>query len=189
MTKMNRWFTLSIFLVCVIFGPRSVLAVENIKYYADPKEVIKETTTRSARVVVSELYSHPNEWKIVLRNIASGNKSWLKVAVALHPGSDAGSSEMLTLSVGEALENAPANVFKIALKEFQLDSVCGSPDVDDVRYNSYDLATKAISLRQEKVSTITDPKLRELGKKCIKMLEKSKSEIKRFYGVEKATQK
>jgi len=183
MFKMIRWLVLSIFVVCIILGPLYLIAVENNKYYLDPIKVIDEVTNRTAHVIVSELYAHPNEWRTVLRNIASGNEAWIRVAVALNPGSDAGSSDMLTASVGEALENAPENVLKIAVKEFPLDSICDSPDVNNDRYNSYDLAIKAINLRQNKVSEITNPKLAGLSKQCIQMLERAKDEVKRYYGI------
>jgi hypothetical protein len=189
MFKMSRWFVLTIFLMCIILVPFSLLAVEKTKYYMDPRKVIDEITNRSAYVIAPELYDHPDEWRAVLRNIASGNEAWIRVAVALYPGTDAGATDMLTLSVGEALEHEPINVFKIALKEFRLESVCDDPDIDDFRYNSYDLAIEAINLRQKKVSAITDPKLSELCKQCIQILEKSKVDIKRAYDIENYTQR
>lgn len=137
MTKVIRGIALAVLCGWSAFSVSLLPASESTgikQYYADPKTTIDEINRRGAHEIVSELYSHPNEWNEVLRKIASGDKSWLRVAVALHPGSDAGSNEMLTLSVGEALEKAPENVFKIALKEFSLNSICGAPDTDDDRY-------------------------------------------------------
>lgn len=192
MTNALRGIVLTVFFGWLTLGISLLSASEGTsvkQYYASPKTTIEEINKRGARGIVAELYSHPNEWNAVLRNIASGDKSWLRVAVALHPGSDAGSSEMLTNSVGKALENAPENVFKIASKEFQLSSICGAPDLDDDRYNSYTLAINAIDLRQNKISTIANPELSKLGKKCIQLLEASKADVKSFYDAKTGMQK
>jgi hypothetical protein len=116
-----------------------------------------------------------------LRQIAAGTDAWLKVAVALHPGSDAGASQMLTLSIGEALENAPESVFKIVLGEFQLNSICGAPDLDDYRYGSYELAMEAIKKRQTRISGVTASELGSACSQCIQLLEKAKDDIAMFY--------
>ena len=152
-------------------------------YYTDAKALIDQVNSRRARQIVSELYSQPKAWDSLLRNIATGADSWLRVAVALHPGSDAGASEMLTLSVGEALENAPENVFRIAIDEFRLDSICTAPDVDDVRYNSFELAMNGIKKRQNRIAAISDPTLKNKSKKCIQFLEESKKGVAKFYGI------
>ncbi len=176
-------FSLGLFL---FHEPTFLLSSHNkvVNYYKNPKAIINEVLKRGARTITSELYSHPNVWNFVLQKIATGAKSWLRVAVALHPGSDAGASEMLALSVGEALENSPEDVFRITLKEFQLESICSGPDIDNVRYNSYELAIKAIKRRQNRILAISDPKLKNIGEKCIQTLEKSKDEVARFYGVD-----
>lgn len=170
------------FTLCFVTVSSSSADAQNKSYYKNPKAILAEVSKRGARTIVSELYDHPTGWNFVLKHIATGTKTWLKVAVALHPGSDAGASEMLDLSVGEALEKAPANVFSVILPEFQLQSICSGPDVDDARYNSYELAIKAIDRRQKRISAITDPKLKNVSNKCIQLLEVSKSGIARFYG-------
>jgi hypothetical protein len=135
--------------------------------------------------IVQELYSDLDVWDFVLKKIGSGQESWLKVAVALRPGSDAGSSEMLSHAVGEALEHSPENVFRITLNDFDLADICGGPDVDDARYNSYELSLKAINLRIDKVSSMKVDSFESARKECIRCLEASKDPIARFYGVEK----
>lgn len=119
----------AVFIVCCfLYSVGTLYATENIthQYYTEPVVILNDISNHGASVVAAELYSHHERWNIVLRNIAMGTELWLKVAVALHSGSDAAISEMLSLSVGEALENAPKNVFRIALPEFQLKSICGA---------------------------------------------------------------
>lgn len=169
------------FVLCFITIPSSLADAQEENYYKKPKTIIDEVSKRGSRMIVSELYDHPTKWNFVLRHIATGNKMWLRVAVSLHPGSDAGASEMLTLAVGEALEKAPVNVFSVALPTLQLESICSGPDIDDVRYNSYDLSIKAIEKRQERISAITEPKFKDVSTKCIQLLEESKSDIAKFY--------
>ena len=156
---------------------------KTIDYHSDPQAIIHEVSSRGAREVVLELYHDEDIWYALLRNIATGSELWLKAAVALRSGSDAGASEMLNLAVGEALEHAPENVLRIAPKVFLLRSICGGPDVDDPRYDSYELSMNAINLRMNRVAAITDPELEHLRDQCIKYLEKSKKGIARFYGV------
>ena len=167
------------------YGSVYLLADENatITYYTDPKAIINEVSKRGASVIVFELSGNDEAWKFVLRNIAAGTESWLKAAVALHPGSDAGTAEMLNLSVGEALENAPGNVFRFTLEEFQLDSICSGVDVDDPRYDSYKLSMEAINRRQNRIAAISDSDLRDVGKRCVQILEESKAGIASYYGI------
>jgi hypothetical protein len=153
--------------------------------YSKPTAILDEIKSKGARAVVSELYDDQNVWQSMLQKIASGNLAWLKVAVALHPVSDAGSSEMLTLAVGEALENDPKNVFKIALGSFKLGNICSGPDVDDARYDSYELSMKAINRRIKKVAAIKDQSLMNTSKECTQYLEKSRKGIAQFYEIKK----
>ncbi len=92
---------------------------------------------------------------------------------------------MLTLAVGEALENNPKNVIRIATKGYQLEMICIGPDVDDARYDSYDLAIKAIDKRIEKVASIKEKGIINQCNECIQSLMESKKGIASFYQVDK----
>ncbi len=184
----KRYSIFAVFLVgCFLCCAGLLSAAENTtqKNYTEPASILTDVSNRGARVVASELYSDSEKWNYVLQNIATATELWLKVAVALHSGSDAAISEMLSLAVGEALEKAPENVFRITLPEFQLQLICGGLDVDDKRYASYDSAVEAIKRRQNKVSTISDAELRKMSKQCIQVLEESKIGLASFYGVNK----
>jgi hypothetical protein len=109
----------------------------------------------------------------------------LKTAVALRSGSDAGESEMLDLTIGEALEHNPANVFRTAAGEFQLSAICCIPDIDDARYNSYELSIKAVNRRIRHVSSLKNQAFASIAKECVQYLEKSKSELARVFEVKK----
>jgi len=155
----------------------------SVSYHSDPQAAIERISTRGTRQVVGELYSDYDKWNSVLRNVATGSEEWLQVAVALRPGTDAGTTSMLENVVGEALENRPENVLRIAVQGFSIPSICGGPDVDDARYDSYELSIKAIDKRKKNVAAVTDPDLEKLCDQCIKYLERSKKGIANFYEV------
>jgi hypothetical protein len=154
-------------------------------YYSNPDSIIAEVNMRGAASVVADLTRDWNVWDSICDKVATGDQAWLKAAVALHPGTDAGSSEMMDLALGEALELNPENVFKIAMPTFELEFICSGPDVDNPRYDSYDLSIRAINLRIKKVSAIKDSKLKKLSKGCVGHLEESKEGIAQFYEVDK----
>lgn len=97
--------------------------------------------------------------------------------------SDAAASEQLDLVVGEALEHRPKDVLRVAIPAFNLEAVCGGPDVDDPRYDGYDRAIRAVDLRRRRLLSVSDQDLAERRDRCNMELEKSKSAIARFYGV------
>ncbi len=173
-------------IIAVIFGSNLVYAIDAnpIHYQIKPDSIMREIDSRGAKVVCEELYSDWNVWYSILqKKIASGDESWLKTAVALRPGSDAGATEMLDLAVGEALEHNPVNVFRFTLKVFPIHYICGAPDYNDPRFNSYDLAMKAINLRIHIVSSMRN--IENSVTECIQYLETSKEEISHFYKVNK----
>jgi hypothetical protein len=167
-------------IVFVAYGPSFSQRNRPVDYYSDPQAIIYEVSSRGARGVVLELYDDENVWYSVLRKVATGNESWLKAAVALRPGADAGAIDMLEVTVGEALEHAPENVLGIAPKAFLLGTICGGPDIDDVRYYSYELSMNAINLRMKRVAAVKDPMLQHLRDQCLRYLEESKKGIASF---------
>ena len=184
--SLDKLITFSLAISIVLMAP-IVYGAETspADYQLKPESLRQEIKSRGARAVVSKLYDDSNSWHFILTKIATGDRSWLEIAVALHPGSDAGSSEMLTLAVGEALEHNPINVFQIAPKAFQLSFICSGPDVDDHRYDSYEFSMKAINRRINKVAAVTNPALMNMGKECIRYLEESKKSIAQFYEAKK----
>ena len=92
---------------------------------------------------------------------------------------------MLSLAVGEALEHNPENVLRLTIPAFDIAVICGGPDIDGERYNSLELAIKAIENRAVKVASIKDVSLSSLRKTCLQFLEDSKKDVGRFYGSKK----
>lgn len=170
-----------------VFANNSAYSADTIPkdYYSQPDTLISVIKARGGKAVVLELIKNWNVWDSICDKVATGDQAWLKAAVALQPGADAGASEMPDLALGEALENNPEDVFKITAKAFEISIICGAPDVDNARYNSYELSMKAINLRIKKVGAITDRSLFNISKECMQYLEASKKGVAQFYEVEK----
>ena len=176
-------FIISTFLIYFVSFLTPSIYAQSQQYHNDPHTILNEVNTKGANIVVSELYKNWNAWYSVLRNIATGEKKWLKVAIALQPGAQGGAYDMLKVTLGEALEHNPENVLKMMAYKYGTPFICGAPDIDDDRYGTYELAMEAIRRREEQVRAITNPKLQEICESCLKSLELSKANMARFYGV------
>jgi len=150
-----------------------------------PDDVLGRIAKLGARPTLDAMYEDGGEWHQVLSGIATGERHWLKVAVELHPTSDAGPSRQLELATGEALEHHPSTVLEIAVPVIGIRSVCGGPDVDDKRYDSFELSTRAIEMRKRMLRTVSETGLLALRNRCIQQLEASKAGIAKFYGVQR----
>lgn len=143
--------------------------------------VSKLTREKGASTALRQIYESEKQWRELLRNIATGRVNWLNVANELRAAADAGGREQLELAVGEALEHRPSNVLRVAFPVFGV-SVCGGPDIDDARFDSYERSIRAIVKRRKMLSQIPAPNLRRARDLCMGELELSKVDIARFYG-------
>lgn len=150
-----------------------------------PAEVQARIRTDGARATLGAIYGDPAAWPALLSAVASGGAEWLAVANALHAAADAGPSEQLTLAVGEALGHQPQQVLSTCPGEFGLAALCGGPDVDDPRFNSYDRSMAAIAARQRALRVVSEARLLSARDSCITTLESSKAGIARFFGMTK----
>ena len=88
------------------------------------------------------------------------------------------------LAAGEALEHNPQTVLEFAVPTIGI-GICGGPDIDDPRYDSYALSIDAIERRQKKLAEVVLPNLTSIREQCAQALESAKKEIGRFYDVQK----
>lgn len=147
-----------------------------------PQLVFQWVALFGAKGTLQMIYDDQAQWTALLSGIATGTTSWLRVANRLYAVSDAGSTEQLGLAVGKALEHRPSAVLKLAVPTFTVETVCGGPDVDDARYNSYEHSIAAIDQREAKLRFVTDPSLTSVRDSCISVLEQAKADIAHFYG-------
>jgi DNA-directed RNA polymerase subunit L len=145
------------------------------------KDIEKEIKKSGPKEVCASLYEDVNKWYELQGNIASGNQEWLKIAGSLRAGSDAEASEMLSLSVGEALEHNPEDVFKHTLGSFTTSEICGAPDVEDVRYDSHERSIEAINRRVLKVSSVQDVNLLDERIECLQRLAEAREGLAELF--------
>ena len=69
----------------------------------------------------------PEQWPLMLKEIETGDATWLDVAVAFDGTADADLAGSLTLAVGVALANAPRKVLSILGGAMPIEAVCGFP--------------------------------------------------------------
>jgi hypothetical protein len=134
-----------------------------------------------ARVTLQRLYKNKDQWENLLAGIATGAPGWLNAARQLRTVSDAGATEQIELAAGEALEHRPADVLSLIVDDFGIINVCGGPDVDDPRFDSYELSMAAIQRREGMLRAIQDDTLRQKRDACLAELGRAKADVARFY--------
>ena len=166
-------------LAIAAFVPAAVIAAATA---LTPSTVMKSIAVSGARETLTRIYADNAQWTALLSGIATGSSEWLSVAKSLKPVSDAGSSEQITLALGEALEHEPEGVLALAGDGFDLSGICYGPDVDDGRYNSYELALAAIERRILRVKAVKRQPMLQSAAACVDSLNAAKAGIARFYG-------
>src|SRR3984885_4865315 len=166
----------------VILGITLAVAAASAAPALSPQSVANSLAILGARVTLEQIYGDPAEWSSLQAGIATGEPVWLNLARQLRQVSDAGATEQIDLAAGEALEHRPAVVLSLVLDDFGIPEVCGGPDEDNPRFNSYDLSMRAISRRQEMLRAVNETRLLRKRNACIRKLENAKKDIARFYG-------
>ena len=164
--------------LCVAGGSPSVSVPQTV---VSAEDLMQRVESEGAREVVRALYDRESDWSAVLRAIAGGDEQWMRVAVALRPGADAGASEMLTFAVGESLEHSPEPALRLAGPLFGLAAICGAVDIDDPRYASLEKSSEAVDRRQQRVASVSEAALANDRDRCIAFLEGSKDALVRFF--------
>ena len=153
-------------------------AVENIP---EPAAILSDVSARGAPAVVRELYDHRARWSSILRRVELGEETWLRVAVALRPGTDAGSASELHDSVTAALAAAPINVLRVTVPKFPLTDLCSGRHDPPA---TYEAAVSEVDKMMAAVASIKIPELSKRRDDCLRALEASRADLKRFFAKE-----
>jgi len=140
----------------------------------DLKKLNAEIDLQGACDTVGRLFENDSEWNALMRQVGTGDRRAIEVAFRLLPGSDGAASEMLHLSLGEALEHAESDVLTKA-GDMDLQSICSGPDVDDERYNSLELSRAALDRRISAVSALQQPRLLSRRNECLQSLKAARA--------------
>lgn len=149
----------------LIGGPAICFAASPSQPSLHASSILADVRSHGARAVVASLWSDTNRWNQVMANIGRGRPDWLEVAVALHPGTDAGAAETLDEAVFFALRTAPVAVLKL-LKEgrFETKFVCSSNVGED--YPAAD-SRRFINERIKVLSSLSDPDIQGARDQCL----------------------
>ncbi|HDS1136995.1 TPA: hypothetical protein QDZ75_004578 [Stenotrophomonas maltophilia] len=92
--------------------------------------VLNRIANEGGRKVLWDLWEHQRDFEQVTSGIESGDPSWLKVAAALKPYSDAGASLSINYAVARALPKAPERVLALTTHGFKVEDICTSPFIE-----------------------------------------------------------
>ena len=122
-------------------------------------------------------------WPHLISGVRAGSKEWLRVAGKALKTSDAGSTHGLVESLGLALHKDPVEVLR-AIESKWIKFVCGGPNVDDPKFDGYELALAELETRIRIIDNVANKELKEKKLECLSELTKSRSDLARFYGVD-----
>jgi hypothetical protein len=137
---------------------------------ATAREVLSEINARGPRAVLDRLWGKPG-WDELLTNVETGQEGWLRVAIAIRPGTDAGASEMLTLAVATALYRNPRSTLEIAAPVFGVEEICGALDDE---WETKQAAIAHLNGRIGAVNTLSDQSIADVREECLKHLSRAK---------------
>jgi hypothetical protein len=132
----------------------------------DPSQLLAQISKLGARRTLA-IWLKDGTFDRVLDRVETGESDWLHVAVAIRRATDAGYSEMLSLSTGIALAKHPAEVLSIWVTHYGVEGTCGYPDISDPRTDSVKKAVAYVDARAQAVRDIHT----SLARKCLKNLE------------------
>jgi hypothetical protein len=128
-------------------------------------DLMTDVRARGANAVVTMLWADNKQWAEVMKNIGQGKAEWLKVAVALRPGTDAGATETLDEAVFIALKPAPAAVlFLMVDHRFDPKFVCSSNIATDFTDTE---SRRFIRDRIKILTSLSDPNLEAIRDQCV----------------------
>jgi hypothetical protein len=139
-----------------------------------PAAVLADINARGAYAFVNAVFDKP-EWGELLDHIETGQGQWLEVAIKLHAGTDAGSSEMLTSAVGVALLRNPRQVLLRVAPVLGMEGVCSSPDIDDPRWPTQQKAVANLDARIVSVSKLNRADVASARDSCLKYLRDARA--------------
>lgn len=148
-----------------LIGVSTVCSAATPSVPLQASSILADVKSQGAHAVVASLWSDSGRWNQVMANIDRGRPEWLEVAVALHPGADAGAAETLNEAVFFALRTAPVAVLKL-LKEgrFETKFVCSSNVGEDYATSE---SRRFIRERIEVLSGLTDANTLATRNQCL----------------------
>lgn len=128
----------------------------------------REIKSNGAASVVRRLTSGKGEqWQAVLRNIETGNKVWLKIAMGLLGGTDAGNTESLYYALSIALTRNAEGVLRLLGPTAPIQKICTVPYIEPSPKAVREYRIRA----QAALAKVTDPTLAKSKRECLDGVE------------------
>ena len=119
---------ISVFLLALALA--SPIAVAADSPVLSAQALLKRISNEGGHKVLWDLWEHERDFGQVISGIESGDPSWLEVAAALRPFSDAAASLSLDYAVAIALPKEPDRVLALTEHGFNVEDICTSPFIE-----------------------------------------------------------
>jgi hypothetical protein len=117
-------------LLIVVLAAQPVAAVAPFS----ATDVRREISSDGASATVQSLW-RAGRWVVVENGVASGDVDWVALAPIVAPGTDAGTSEGLSIALADALPKSPQAVLSVVTPggggPLDLARVCSAPFIED----------------------------------------------------------
>lgn len=171
MTK-YRYFKIPFIIILILLYLTLFAYADNLNIN-DPNSILNAIQKEGASNIVRLILSKEGGWHLcfsMLNNIETGNEKWLEVAKKLRPGTDAGATFTLELSVARALPDAPEAVLSLIkdAKEFSFNDICSLPYMDGTSDE------KCLEYLDKTINALSRPMTKEVEKLRAKCLSRQK---------------
>lgn len=103
-------------------------------------------------------------WNGFLAHVEAGDRGWIDLVPLLAPGTDAGRSESLIITLSRALKANPAGVLNVlAADHYSAADICGDNDIEVSLFEAVAFIDEALV----KVAAVMDPDLSEARNECL----------------------
>lgn len=153
---------------------REAASTEHPRFVHDMHQLL---VARGATRAVAEMTA-TGDWGRVIARISSGDIGAISLVRDLAKGTDASTSEELTISLAEALPKAPRDVLAVLTPDpssiLSYGRVCSAPFIEDT--SEHQRAYKAAALKALRSAFRSrDPDVVRAGEHCVAELKKVKS--------------
>jgi hypothetical protein len=178
--------TRSVVLMVLCFATSSAIcATSSDKPTQTPELLLNRIRSEGAAAVVRSLWGKTG-WSDLTDHVASGNRQWVDVAMAISPGTDAGATEELSDALFVALGQNPAYVLKVLPMEesgaipLALSVICSGRTDALATYDASISEQKKVEAAVEKVTVAA---LESKKRECLMKLKAGEADLKRFFAV------
>jgi hypothetical protein len=167
---------LSLFLLTAALGT-GVWAAATVQ----PEELTRDIANDGAAAVVSRLFKDPAAWDSLMARISSGDHHWVKVAIALLGGADAGAASEIHDALFPVLTRDPAYLLRQPpSRNFDVIELCSGRHEPLQTYQDAQAEQRAAAA---KVAALGD-KFGERRRLCLAALDSGLKGIRRFFEVQ-----